>query len=763
MPDPILFLQDLMIILLSASVGGYICRKIGLSPVVGYICAGLVVGTSEIAFPYVSDEERISVIAQLGVVFLMFSIGLQFGLRRVREVGFRVILSTALTALLVLSMVRLSADFMGLSIASAIALAAVFMNSSSAIISKVIEDVGIGHERHGQLAMGTTLLEDIVAVVMLAIIGSYLAIEGGGSSQNPLVTVGLLAGFAILVFVVGSLILPRILRRCSAARSSEALTVVVAGILLLSALLAVQVGYSLALGAFLCGMIMAETRQKLQIERTFQGLKDIFLTVFFVTIGMLVDVTAIPGAIGWIVLGIVGALLGRTLAGFVSLLLVGEKPRTALQASLSITPLGEFSFIIAGIAVAGGLFGETFKVAVVGTVLGTSLISPLLVQHSGRLTRFLKEGNLPLLDKIQSAYSDFWKGMSPGPRTDALWKLLRKRVVQIGIEIIVVSMAIFFAYRAYQFSLSRLPGFYEYSFATPLVWTVVFLLILIPLVAIWRNLSVVSLILGEHFANDNSNRKGQKLILTFLFQAIAAVCLTLWFWNLLPPQLPRFEILGLLLLAGIPVLYFLWRYFIRLHSEVECMLNENLSQSRNASSRDIFDSGDTEQWGLNVREFPIPDDSAWAGKSLEEIQLRNRTGCSVVGLQRHGFTVKSINSQTQIFPGDELLLLGSNEQFRSARALLGTSSVTIEEGSGLHAQILRSLQVKESSALKGQSLLSLQWPRRYGIQIIALKRAGDTLTDLKAATRLEEGDTLLLLGSQRSLEEMSTELETVSA
>lgn len=760
MTDALFFLQDLAVILISAALGGYICRLAGLSSVVGYITAGLVVGTPEIAFPYISNEERIEIIAQLGVVFLMFSIGLQFRLQRVRELGFRVIISTTLGALLILSTVRLLADIIGLPMASGIALAAVFMNSSSAIISKIIQETGIGHERHGQLALGTTLLEDIVSVVMLAVLGSYIVIEGSDSrAGGPFATIALLVGFAILVFVVGALIAPRLLRKIGGDNNSEAISVLVAGFLLFTALLSVYAGFSLALGAFLFGMIIAETRQKPMVERSFQGLKDIFLTIFFVTIGMMVDIHSIPGAMKWIVLGIMGALLGRPVAAFLSLLLMSEHPRTALRAALCLTPLGEFSFIIAGVAVAGGLFPESFQAAVVGTVLGTSLLSPLIAANGDRLSRFLAEGKLPAIDRAHAAYSQFWHLWNVGEPGKFLWLLLRKRIVQITVELVLVSTLLIFAGKIYETLEKKLPGFFALGWAPVTYWTILGVLVLIPLVAIWRNLSATTLIITDFVGERQPKARSSLRILSTGLQSFFALLLGIWLWNVLPAEVPKGLIFGLAVLLVLPLVFLAWRSIIRIHSEMEWALDQNLRTSSRLSSRHLFDNWKDEDWDLNLKEFLLPDDSPLAGKTLQELALRKSTGCSVVGIQRHGFSLVSVGPTTHLFPGDDLLLLGSDEQLRQAQTLLSQKGESAPAQQNLESQILKSYKIPEDSKVVGRTLAELNWSRIFGVQVVAQMRGNVTQTGLDAKTRIESGDTLLLLGTASAMENLADAVE----
>lgn len=750
--DPILFIQDLAVILIAATLFAWLCRRMGLSPVVGYLLAGLVVGTPEIVFPYVTDEGRIKVIAQLGVVFLMFSIGLQFRLQRIRELGLRIIAATMMTALLVVTAARLAGDLLGLSEGAALALAAIFVSSSSAIISKVLQERGLGHERFGQLALGMTLMEDVVAVVMLAILGSYLMVGSGlaTDARDPLQTVFLLAGFAVLVFTLGILIVPRVLRSIGSPEKSEAMSLFIAATLFLMALVAVRAGYSLALGAFLCGMIVAETRQKPVVERLFRGLKDIFLTIFFVTIGMMIDITAIPAALHWILLGAFGALFGRALAVFVSLVLVGEHPRTAFRAALCLTPLGEFAFIIAGFAVAGGLFSETFQVAAVGAALVTSLVSPVLAAQGDRLSRFLAEGNNSLPERIHMIYGRFWEGLGRASAGGMLWPLLRKRLWQAGLEILMVSTVLLFADPLFRALVDYFGGPLTHASAYYTFWVVIGVLCLIPLLAVWRNLSAVALILADYSNRARGGSGGGFPLVSIPLKTLFGLLLLLWFWNIIPVELPRAYLLGFVGLIALVVVPLAWRQMIRWHSEVEWALDQSLRTAPASSGRKLFEGWQDQGWDLSIDEFILPDDTAYHGSRLMDTALRQRTGCSIVGIERHGQSLRGISPTTHLFAGDELLLLGTRDQVKAARELLERTTEAMEGSQALGKQVLESLKV-DGPPVAGQTLAGLNWSRLFGVQVVAIRRDGKTLTSLDHATRICKGDTLLLLGSMDAL------------
>src|SRR6478736_4823606 len=334
------FIKDLAVVMLVAGLVGWACHRVGLSAVVGYLVAGMVIGPHTPPFSLVSDIASIETLAQVGLIYLMFSIGMGLSLRKLRRLGLSLVLATFTGAIVMYNLTRVVGGVMGWSAVQTAFVAAMVMVSSSAIISKVLQDIGAMHEKTGQMAMGVAVLEDVVAIVMLAILNSLVQI--GDAKVSIWLTLGLLGAFIALAGIGGMLVVPWLLRKLSLSAGEELPTIVVAGLLFVLAFLAERAGFSLALGAFMLGAIVAETPHKTQIGRAFEGMRDIFSAVFFVSIGMLIDLHAVADS--WLlILGVAAfVLVGRPLAITTGMLLIGGSTRESLRVGLSVTALGEF-------------------------------------------------------------------------------------------------------------------------------------------------------------------------------------------------------------------------------------------------------------------------------------------------------------------------------------------------------------------------------------------------------------------------------------
>ncbi|MBL9204939.1 MAG: cation:proton antiporter, partial [Opitutaceae bacterium] len=524
------FIQDLAIVLLAAGLAGALCKRIGLSVVVGYLFAGMVIGPFTPPFSLVLDVARIETLSQVGLVFLMFAIGLGLSLTKLRQMGFSTLIATGLAAFFVLNLTQLLGLMLGWTSLQSLCIAAMFMVSSSAVIAKIIADLNLSHERPGQLALAITVLEDVVAVVMLAVLGA----QGAGASADSEglgVLLASLSAFVVVLVMVSLFFVPRLLRRLEAKADPELQTIIVAGVLLLLSLLAVKAGYSLALGAFLLGAIVAEMPQRRGVEKAFEGMRDIFSSVFFVAIGMMIDVRLMWDVWPWI-LGL-GAftLVVRAVSTSVALALIGTPSRQARRAGLALTPLGEFTFVIAQLGVSTKILPPPFYPIAVGVSLLTVLVAPLLNRHAEPVLRVLDAIEPSFVRRGLTAYRE-WLHQLGGFQGGQWWQLSKGRLLQIALEMLFVTGLLIFSerlFRALQASgwvTGLSPGTLKIAF-----WSSMGLLVLIPLVAIWRNVSTLGLIFAEQ-ASRHTRFSGR--VVETALKVISGLGLAYWLSRIVP-------------------------------------------------------------------------------------------------------------------------------------------------------------------------------------------------------------------------------------
>ncbi len=756
--DGISFIQDLAVVLLAAAVAGSICRRIGLSVIVGYLIAGMIVGPYTPPFSLVLDVARIEMLSQIGLIFLMFAIGLGLSLSRLRLMGATTFIATGLGAFFVLNLTQLLGFALGWTAQQSLFTAAMFMVSSSAVISKVVHELKLEHERPGQLALTITVLEDVVAVVLLAILGSISA--GAGQPAGGLVgLLGSLSAFVVLLVMAGLFLVPRLLRRLEARADPELQTIAVAGVLLLMALLAVRAGYSLALGAFLLGAIVAEMPQSRTIGRAFTGLRDIFSSVFFVSIGMMIDVRMLADVWAWVLgLGIF-TLLSRTLATATALTLVGTPHREALRAGLALTPLGEFTFVIAQLGVASAVMPKAFYPVAVGVSLLTVIVSPVLNRHAGGLLAWVERVEPRWLTRLLDTYRD-WLHQLSSVRGGQWWQLSKRRLIQIGLEALFVTGLLIFSERI----LAKVQAAGWLQDFTPgrvvlVFWIVMGLVVVVPLIAIWRNVAAVGMIFSEE-ASRHTRLPGQ--VVDAAIKVISALAMASWLARILPTEsLPRWAwlVVAAILTGAVAVFS---RRMIYWHSRWEETLSDVFRAPPATDAGGIGEATATARakpswlttpsdWNINVQECVLPDGAACGGRTIAELRIRSRFGCSIMEIHRHGSTLIAPEPDQILYGGDRLLLLGTREQIERAREALTALTPPTATPAFDEARI-ETLPVPPGSHV-GKTLAELRIHRHAGVLIAGHGRLGRRRINPPADQTLEVGDELLVLGGPRQIRE----------
>jgi monovalent cation:H+ antiporter-2, CPA2 family len=753
----ILLIRDLAVVLVIAGAAAWLCQRLGLSAIVGYLVAGAIIGPNTPPFALVADSDRVQTLAQLGLVFLIFSIGLNLSLSRLKRLGLSVIVATLVGAVVVLNGGRLFGWALGWSVTASLFLAAMLMVSSSAIISKVLDELNLTHERAGQLALGVTVLEDVVAIAMLTLLTSL--VQFGGAQPPPLVpTLGALAAFIVFIALLSLLIMPRLLARLSRSALPEIRTLIVGGLLLSLAWLAVQVGYSLALGAFVFGAIIGSTRYKDDIERVFRGLDQTFGAVFFVAVGMLVDFRVLLEA--WpLVLGVTAlALLLRPVACALGFIAVGNSSRESIQAGLSLTPLGEFSFIIAQLGVESGVLPKSAYPVAVGASLLTSLAAPLLTRRAESLSHRAVNLTPSLVGKWIAFYHDWLGRLRQRQTANVLWQLTSKRFLQVGIHMLLVSALLLFATPIYLKIKAAVGQDWLFPRGLPLLfWSGFGLLLLGPLIAIWRNVSALAMILAE--AATAGARRQQRLrpLLETALRVVALVALVAWLLALLPTGWSLLGAAGVVWLLLVLVATIFWRRLVRLHSRLEIEMLEQFKRASHSTVTSAWSDAlpqQTADWNLDIDEVTLPSDSVHAGKTLGQLAVRKHFGCSIVGIDRQGYGIVNPRADTVLYPQDKLLLLGSAEQLARAARELGASA-SADTITDFDELTMETLTVQPDSQLTGKPLLELDLIRKTGVQIGGIRRGAERILSPSGRDQLHTGDDLLVLGTHAQIKEFA--------
>ncbi len=741
-------IQDLAVILVVAGVVGWLCQRIGLSVVVGFLVAGMLVGPHAPPFALVGDVERVETLAQIGLVFLMFSIGLQLSLRKMQRLGLSLMAATFVSATVIYHLARIFAVSVGWSAKEGLFLAGMLMVCSSAIVSKVLQETGTNHERCGQLAMGMAVMEDVVAVVMLTLLNSLVQIDQGQGAQVP-ETLLLLGAFVVLTGVVGLLLVPWLLKRMSIAANEELQTLGLAGMLFGLAVVAQTAGYSVALGAFLLGTIVAETPHRHQVERTFEGMRDVFSAVFFVAIGMQIDLRELWHE-GLMIVAVAGlTLVARPVAITTGLALIGTPLKDGVRTGLTATPIGEFSFIIAQLGVAGKVVPARFYPLAVGVSLVTALIAPLLVRRSERIATMIVARQPRWFSDWVCAYHSWLEQMQQRRSRNLLWQLSRRRFVQVGVGALFVTGLVVFSGQLFALVEEGLgPGRIPPPLLEVVFWTALTLAILAPLVAIWRNLSATAMLYAEISTKELAHAKRLRPLIEAGLKVGAAAAIYLWLAAILPAEGTAKWLLVVSGVVAVVAIVVLRRKLIYWHSEMEIELMsviETADEKMTATTAPWLQPH--REWNLHMIDCTLPDLADSQGRQIAELDLRARFGCSVVGIERQGYMIPLPPPEAVLYPRDKVLLMGTTEQVRAGKKFLGTVSGAHGADSVFEEIRMETVELPGWSRAAGRTLGELSPAQRHGVQIAGVHRGGQRILNPSAQEHLSAGDEVLVLGT----------------
>lgn len=754
------FIQDFAAVLLVAAVSAWLCGRLRIPPMVGFLAAGVLAGPGGYPVRLVDDPGHVDLFAQLGLVFLMFSIGLRLSIGRLGRLGPGVPAAVAAAAAAVFSLAQVLGALAGLAELQATFIAALVMVSSTSTVYRVINDTVDAHERSGRLALGLSQTEALLAVVLLAVLSAVGTPELAGRVPGYGSALGRIGAFIAVAGVAGLLLVPWLLRRVGRAASPELPTLLVAGLLFGLASIADFVGYSPALGALLLGMIVAETRHRPGIERSFDGVRDLFSALFFVAVGMQSGPALILANAEGVLVLTVFALVARGLVVPVGLAATGAPPRAAVRAGVLALPIGEFSLILANVGMASLLLPASAGAVVTGAAVLVGLISALLHPRAGRLADALVRVQPRWLQDWSESYVGWIERLQERPRRSLLWRLTRRRVVQIGLGMLVVTGLLVFAGPLFAAMEAVVGGDFAFPRAVRVLFgAVVLLLVLLPLLAIWRNLSAMALLYAQ-VVTQGLPRSGRRVrAVEAAMKLVAAIALGLWLSTLVPMGWGGRWMVPATLAGSLLALLLLRRTLIRWHSELEVDLEDTLAEAGRREAALLASRwAEHEKWNLRLIDCVLPDLADCRGRTLRELDLQRRFGCTIVGIERQGHVVALPSGATALYPRDRLLLLGSPRDLEAGRDYLRATGDDVDDR-GFEDVRFEELRVPEGSPADGRALGALPDGAGRMIRVAGIERAGVRLLAPGAAEVLRAGDRLLALGSPEALAELRAWVE----
>lgn len=735
-------IRDLALILAMGGLVSLLFQRIRQPVVLGYIIAGLIVGpmASRGATPLVSDLPSVRIWADIGVIFLMFSLGLEFSFRKLMKVG----ISAALTAGIEVPIMAFAGyslgRYLGWKTIDAVFLGAMISISSTTIIVKALDEMGLKTRRFSEMIFAVLIVEDLLAVLILVGLSTV-------SVARDVSGVSLLAAAGQLVLVIGGwflsgyFLVPRFVRLVGKSGSEEMLTIVSVGLCLTLVVFADHLGYSAALGAFIMGSILSESSEVTRIQERLEPLRDLFAAVFFVSVGMLIDPRMLAGHIGAILAISATVLIVKTTAVTLAAMTTGQTLRTSVQVGFGVAQIGEFSFIIAGLGTSMGATSPHLYPIAVAVSLITTFTTPYLIRNSHRIAVGLEK-------KIPMPMRDFMARYVAWTQHRRADSAKRKRFYALGTRWLLagIMMSVVFVLgaelvlpwaleRAAVIHLSRHPLDFPAVFA----WL---LSLVVAAPFFWAMLSVFSAF-SLASASERRIRGG-----TLLLSRVAAV---IWLSALSVKFFSARTVVMVLAVSGVAFVVLFYRKLDAYYRWIERQFLITFEPTAKSSRRtDVLRN--LAPWDAHLVRIKVHPNSDLVKRTIAESGLRSKHGLNVVAIQRGLRTFVAPRADEMVLPKDELLVLGTDEQIERVRAAIERPPGLSERFRDLGGYELRQFRLADNSPLVGKSIRESAIRDHAGALVVGIERGESRVINPDSAYVLAAADILLIVGVKEQLD-----------
>lgn len=737
-------INDLALILIVASTVTLLFKKLKQPLVLGYIMAGFIVSPH---MPYtmtVMDTVDIKTWADIGVMFLLFSLGLDFSFKKIIKMGITPVITTLtiIFAMMTLGIVvghafdwkRMDCIFLGGMLAM----------SSTTIIYKAFTDMGLRQQKFAQPVMSVLILEDILAIVMMVMLSAIASGNNpdGGEMIGSVVKIGF---FLVLWFVVGIFAVPWFLRSTRKLINNETLLIVSLGLCCLMAVVSTKVGFSSAFGAFVMGSILAETIEAAKIEKLVAPVKDLFGAVFFVSVGMLVDPNIIVEYAVPIAVLVLTILLGQSIFGTFGFLIGGQSLKSAMRCGFSMAQIGEFSFIIASLGLSLHVTGEFLYPVVVAVSVITTFLTPYMIRLSvpsyNVLERHMPKTWVRALNNITLSHP------SSAPKSN--WHSLIAQMARITIIYSILSVATIALMLTFFLPFIRrmMPGMHWWANGICGGLTVMFIAPFLRAIVMKKNHS------EEFRALWNDSRSNRMpLLVTILVRLIIASAFVFYICNYLTRFTNALMMTIALAVVGIMILS---RGLKKQSIKMERMFVQNL-RSRDIEQQVLglkkpLYEGHLLDRDIHISEIEIPENSTWSGLCLAELRLSNRFGIHVSSILRGHRRINIPGGDDIVFPGDKLQVIGSDSQLAAAHAALAVDIEPDDPDIEKREMRLSQIIIDKHSPFVGKTLPETGLRSEFNCMVVGREEGKENLSMVGATYKMRLGDILWIVGEDEAL------------
>lgn len=747
-------IEDLALILVVAGIVTLVFKKLKQPLVLGYIVAGFLVSPHMPYIMSVVDKGDIHTWADIGVMFLLFSLGLDFSFKKILKMGMAPVIAALTIIFSMMTLGILVGHSFGWNRMDCIFLGGMLAMSSTTIIYKAFDDLGLRQQRFASLVMSVLILEDVLAIVMMVMLSAIASGNNpdGGEMLGSILKIGF---FLVLWFVVGIFLIPLFFRKTRKLMNSETMVIVALGLCCLMAVLSTKVGFSSAFGAFVMGSIIAETVEADKIIKLVEPVKNLFGAIFFVSVGMLVEPKVLVDYAIPILVLVLTILLGQGIFGTAGFMLSGQSLKNAMRCGFSMTQIGEFAFIIASLGLSLGVIGKFLYPVVVAVSVITTFLTPYMIRFAepcyNHIEKHLPKKWVRRMNHVGNAHQN-------STEEENAWKvLLRKMLINTAIYGIlstaVVTLMLTFVLPLCRNMLGHWPGNAVCGLLT--------VLMISPFLRSMVMKNVHSDEFRQLWTESLLNR------LPLIFTMIVRVAIAAMFIFYIVNYLTRFKEALMITIAGVALVAMVLSRRLKHRSiKLERLFIKNLrsreiAEQVNGERRPLFE-GRLLDRDIHIGDFDIPEDSTWIGRTLKDLQFRNRFGVHVSSILRGSLRINIPNGRQIIFPGDRISVIGSDEQLKNFSQAIANELIPEDPEIEKREMKLRKFILSDGTPFIGKTLAESGIRDRYGCMVVGVEEGQENLTLVDPQRKFEKGDIIWLVGEEADLEKVRQQIPVLT-
>ena len=730
-------ITDLALILTLGAISSIIFKRLKQPVVLGYIVAGFIASPHFALSPSVAVEANIEFWAQIGIIVLLFSLGLEFSFKKLLSVGGSAIVTTLILVLGMMGLGFMVGRFMGFQMDDSIFLGGMLSTSSTTIILKALTDLGMRQRRYVSMIFAVLIVEDLVAVVLLVILSS-IAINEHVSSDQMIASILKLTFFLIIWFIVGIFMLPTIFKRFKRMISDETMLIIAMGLCFLMAVFSVSSGFSMALGAFVMGSILAGTSESKRIERIITPVKDLFGAVFFISVGMMVDPKIIIENAGTIALLATVVILGMITFGTVGMLATGQPLKQAIESGFTLTQIGEFSFIIANTGMALGVLEPKIYPIIVTVSVITTFTTPFFIKQADPFYQYLERHLPSSWRRIIDGYSSNARE-SERSETWHIWRNVTKRyaVRLLLYSVFVVALIILSRTYVKPWLLSVLDDRYE-----RIVWSVGMLTVISPFIY-----AIITPRMRPSEREILLEKSGKVSLVPQVVLTVISIIVSLGFvMAVLQGVYSSATAVGMAVILFVVTAVLMAPLFKKRIQKLEQRFINNANERENRRTG----RANSLVNNMHLAYITVGEGCPFVGEKLRNADLRKRYGVNVSSIDRRGTLYPAPNGDMRVFPGDTLGVVGTEEQIGRMLPIVENNEVPAHATTDGEMRFIH-FTLDERNPIVHHTLRTARLREEYQALLVAIERPDEKgnvhYITPEPDVHFQVGDTLWLAGN----------------